>query len=197
MYYTRHPILTEELLPILYEHSLYPTLEQARTKLGQTFALIKRAYQTPVLDLMLRQGPGVYYFVICRDVDLQLGEYNNFFLFALDKDDIEALPESIRERYRSELTALKTRCGALDDLVEKVRTFLTGLDALSDDVLAAAWKLYGDVEITKATLLTKFPEYRAFVAKATRIRTTSRRQQGRGRSTRRRRASRRKTLRRR
>lgn len=197
MFYTKRPILKEELVPILYEHSLYPTVEEASALIGKSFEFVKYTFQTPVLKLMERLGPGVYYFVICRDVNLQLGEYQTFFMFTLDKEEIEALPEGFRERYQRELTELKMRCDAVGDLVEKIRTFLAGLDALSDDVLAVAWKLYGAEEITKAELLTKFPDYRAFVAKATRIRRTSHHQQGRGRSARCRQSSRRRTIRRR
>ena len=202
LYYTKkHPNLTEELLPLLYEHSLYPTIEQARTKLGSSFETIKQHFQIPALDLMLRQGPGVYYYVICRDVSVLMAGYHSFFDIALnlEEEELAEIPEALQPKYRSELMQLKEECDALEhDIFLQINAFITGLGKLSDDVFAAAFYSFTGKRITKAALLDQFPKYREYVATTTRIRTNShRQQQGHGRSARRHKGRRRRTIRRR
>ena len=142
LYYRHTDTIDDELLDRIYAGSLYPTRANAQRFVGRPLKELKDGLKKPILEVL--GGPGIYYFVVCRDTQENLAvQCDNFFRFTFSKDE----RESGDEDYIREMARFRGNYILLRDPVEKMRYFLSilrgegGEDGISDDTFKKALPL--------------------------------------------------------
>lgn len=173
-YYNRMPggKISDTIIESVFESSLYPTIEQVKSKKHGSLEQIAFNFKKPLLEIITKFPPGVYYYIICRADNFVLRLESSFETYLPDYSvllDYGAKNSDAKE-WGKMTDEIKTRIHQEPDYIVKALMFIHFLKHLPPD-------MYNTIDKGLGGLNPIISETEGFIEKYSNLRAKSNNQQ--------------------